>query len=152
MFVKEKSIHVEATPEVVFDYVSDIRRHSEWASHKLTIRKTDDGHYESKSQVGPLEPRSVIRIETQDRPRRITYIADDEFSGQYRWHFDITPTATGSTIKYGLERLRAPLWVQLLQPWLMWPMDGRSGVVTGLANIKRALEAGTQASTASSAG
>jgi hypothetical protein len=68
-------------------------------------------------------------------------LCDDNIAGKYRWHFDIAPAGSGSTIKYGLERLRAPLWVRLVQPWLLWPMDGRVGVLIGLANLKRALEA-----------
>jgi hypothetical protein len=31
--------------------------------------------------------------------------------------------------------------VRLVQPWLLWPMDGRVGVLVGLSNIKRAVEA-----------
>ena len=154
MFVKEKSIHVDATPEVVFDYVSDILRHPEWAKHKLTIRTTPGGRYESTAQVVPghLEPRTAIRIETKERPHRFTYVCDDGFVGQYRWHFQITAAGSGSTIKYGVERLQAPLWVKLVQPWVLWPIDGRAGVLTGLANIKRAVEAGTQPSTATDVG
>ena len=141
MFVKEKSIHVEATPEAVFDYVSDIRRHPEWARHRLTMRDTGDGKFESTSQVMHLEPKTVIEIEAAERPRHFTYLCDDNVAGKYRWHFDIAPAGSGSTIKYGLERLRAPLWVRLVQPWLLWPTDGRVGVLIGLANIKRAVEA-----------
>jgi Polyketide cyclase / dehydrase and lipid transport len=140
MFAKEKSIHVEATPEAVFDYVSDIHRHPEWARHPLTMREMGVGKYESTSKVMHLEPRSEIQVETVERPRPFTYLCDDNVAGKYRWHFDIAPAASGTTIKYGLERLRAPLWVRLVQPWLLWPMDGRVGVLIGLANIKRALE------------
>jgi hypothetical protein len=155
MFVKEKSIRVQASPEQVFDYVSDILRHPEWARHKLTMRATGDGRYESTavvSRVGHLEPRTQILIETKDRPRRFTFVCDDEFVGQYRWHFDIAPADGGALIRYGLERLQAPFWVKVVQPWLLWPMDGRQGVVIALANIKRALEAGIQPSRAPSVG
>lgn len=141
MFVKEKSIHVNATPEAIFDYVADIRRHPEWARHPLTMRETGDGKYESTAKVMHLEPKTQIQIETVERPRRFTYLCDDNVAGKYRWHFDISLAGSGSTIKYGFERLRAPLWVRLVQPWLLWPMDGRVGVLIGLANIKRAVEA-----------
>ena len=31
MFVKRKTITIDAPPEAVYDYVSDISRHTEWA-------------------------------------------------------------------------------------------------------------------------
>jgi hypothetical protein len=141
MFVKRKTITIDASPEAVYDYVSDISRHSEWARHKLIIRKLDDGRFETSTEVMHLEPRSVLEVETADRPRRFSFFANDSIAGKYRWHFDITREGKGSRVEYGLERLDASLTVKLVQPWLLWPMDGRGGVITGLANIKRNLEA-----------
>jgi hypothetical protein len=141
MFAKLKTVTIDASPEAVYDYVSDISRHAEWAKHKLVIRKVGEGRYESSTEVLHLEPRSVLEVETTDRPRRFSFISNDSIAGRYRWYFDISPEGTGSKVDYGLERLEAPLAVKLLQPWLMWPADGRGGVVTGLANIKRNLEA-----------
>lgn len=151
-FKKEESIHVEATPEAVFDYVSDIKRHPEWAKHPMVMRERGDGTFESTVKVMNLEPHTVIQIETKERPRRFTFICDDDTAGKYRWTFDITPAGTGCTIKYGLERLQAPTWVKLAQPWMLWPMDGRRGVLTGLANIKRAMESTESQSAAATRG
>jgi Polyketide cyclase / dehydrase and lipid transport len=140
MFAKQKSITINASPEMVYDYVSDIGRHAEWAKHKLVVRKMADGRYETSTEVFHLEPRSVLEVETEDRPRRFTFIANDSIAGRYRWSFDITAADGGSKVVYGLERLDATLAVKLVQPWLLWPTDGRGGVVTGLANIKHNLE------------
>ncbi len=141
MFVKRKTITINASPEAVYDYVSDISRHTEWARHKLIIRKVGEGRYESSTEVMHLEPRSVLEVETRDRPRRFSFFSNDSIAGKYRWHFDIAREGQGSKVEYGLERLNASLTVKLIQPWLLWPMDGRGGVMTGLANIKRNLEA-----------
>ena len=141
MFAKEKSIHVEAAPEAVYDYVSDIKRHPEWAMHPLVVRERGDGTFESTATVMHLEPRTSIRVERQDRPRRFSFLCDDDISGKYRWKFDIEPSGAGCTVRYSLERLAAPAWVKLVQPWSMWTMTGRPGMLTGLANIKRAVEA-----------
>src|SRR5436305_3095950 len=140
MFAKEKSIQVEAAPEAVFDYVSDIRRHPEWAMHPLIVHERGDGTFETTTTVMHLEPRTVIRVESHERPRRFSFLCDDDISGQYRWTFEIKPAGAGCTVRYILERLQAPTWVKLVQPWSMWPMTGRPGMLTGLANIKRALE------------
>lgn len=141
MFAKEKTITIAAAPEVVYDYVSDIRRHSEWSHHKLIIKDLGEGRFESSTEVMHLEPRSVLEPETKDRPRRFSFISHDSVAGTYRWYFDISPMDGGSYVRYGLERIDAALWVKLTQPWLLWTTDGRKGVINGLANIKRNVEA-----------
>ena len=37
MFRREKTISIAAPPEVVFQYVADIRRHGEWGSQAWDI-------------------------------------------------------------------------------------------------------------------
>jgi hypothetical protein len=152
MFAKKRSITVAARAEAVYDYVSDIERHPEWARHKLIMKKTGEGRFESRAEVYHLEPTSQLRVETTDRPRRFTFLSDDQYAGTYRWYFDITPVDGGSLLTYGLERLSAPTVVKIVQPWLLWNTGGRQGLVTGLANIKRTLEAQTKRSAAPSAG
>ena len=126
MFAKEKSIYVEAAPEAVFDYVSNIRRHPEWAMHPLVMRERGDGTFESTATVMHLEPRTVIRVESQERPRLFTFLCDDNIAGKYRWTFDIKPAGAGCKVRYGVERLDAPAWVKLVQPWSLWPITMRS--------------------------
>ena len=152
MFAKKRSITVAAPPEAAYDYVSDIQRHPEWARHKLLIRKTGEGHFESTATVYHLEPKSQLSVETTDRPRRFSFISVDEMAGTYRWYFDISPDDGGARITYGLERLKAPLVVKAVQPWLLWNTGGRQGLETGLDNIKRALETHANHSAATSAG
>jgi len=139
-FRKEGSIEVSASPDVVYDYVSDIPRHSEWGLHKLTIRQTGPGRYASNAVLGPMDLQATIRIEAAERPHRFAYVCDDRAAGVYLWYFQISPSGGGSRIRYGLDRLQAPLWVQLVQPWLLWNTGGRQGLEKGLANIKRILE------------
>lgn len=141
MFVREKSIHIEASPEAVYDYVSDIGRHPEWAKQKLIMRPLGDGRFESLMTMGALKAVSVIHVEKADRPRTFVYVADDNVSGPHRWRFDITPQSGGSNVKFTLERMHEALFIRLLQPVVMFPLIGRPGMLKGLANIKRTLEA-----------
>lgn len=140
MFAKKRSITIAATPEAIYDYVSDIQRHTEWAKHPLIIEKKGPGRFESHAKVYHLEPKSDLQVETTDRPRRFSFIANDQYAGTYRWYFDIAPTSGGSHVTYGLERMEAPMAVRVLQPWLLWNTGGRQGLVEGLDNIKRTLE------------
>jgi hypothetical protein len=149
-FAKEKAISIAAPPEAVYDYVSDITRHPEWAFHRLFIKSLGEGRYESNAEALHLEMASVLKVETTDRPHRFTFVSQDGMDGTYRWHFDISPAGGGSQLKYGLERLEARLWVQLTQPWLFWTVVGRQGMIGALANIKRKLEGAAQSSEKSS--
>jgi Polyketide cyclase / dehydrase and lipid transport len=149
MYRKEESIHIDAAPEVVFDYVSNIRRHPEWAAQDLVIEESEPGRFESVATIGPLQLKATTRIESSDRPHRLTYISDDGLA-PHRWYFDITPEPGGSHVAFGMERLKDPLVVRVIQPLILYPIFGRPGMVAGLASIKRHLEAPQTQSTAAS--
>jgi hypothetical protein len=128
--------------EAVFDYISDIGRHGEWAGDKLTIRAGGGGSYQSVVEIG-VKVAATIRVEASDRPRQFSYVCDDTLSGLYRWTFGLEPVPAGTVLSHRVERLRGPLLVRMIQPWLMWPLLGRPHTRRGLANIKELLENGT---------
>jgi hypothetical protein len=144
MFMREESVHIEASPEAVYDYVSDIGRHPEWAAQKLLMQPLGDGRFESTMHMWPLKAVSVINIETAERPRTFVYVADDNVSGPHRWRFDITPDSGGSNVKFTLERMHEGLFMRLVQPVIMFPLIGRPGMVTALRNIKGTIEGATR--------
>lgn len=140
-FVREVTITVNAPPERVFDYVSDIDHHGEWAGDRLTVRRAGDEEWQSHLDMGALKADAVITVERSERPERFTYVCRDSLSGTYRWTFTLRRTSGGTALTHRVERLAAPLLVKLIQPWLMWPLSGRPSTDRGLENIKRRLEA-----------
>lgn len=140
MFRRDESVHIEASPEAVYDYIADIGRHPEWAAQKLVMRPLGDGRFESLMKMGGLKAVSVIHVETAKRPGTFVYVADDNVSGPHRWRFDITPAGGGSDVKFTLERMHEALLFRLLQPVVMFPLIGHPGMVKGLRNIKRTVE------------
>ena len=140
MFAQEKSIDIDAAPEEVYDYVADLRRHPEWAAQKLDIVERDDGRFDSTVTIGPAKLKAVLSVESAQRPRRFVFISDDGLA-PHRWHFDITPRSGGSRLKFGFERMSAPMIIRMAQPILMWPLVGNPGMEKGLSNIKRQVEA-----------
>lgn len=140
MFKKAESIHIDASPELVFDYVSNIRRHPEWAAQKLSMEETEPGRFDSVVVVGPLKLKATTRVETSDRPSRFAYVSDDGLA-PHRWTFDIAPESGGSHVTFGLQRLTDPLWALVIQPLILFPLIGHPGMITGLASIKKNLEA-----------
>ena len=142
-FVREVTVMVEASPEAVFDYVSDLARHGEWAGDKLTVAATGHGTYHSVVDMGMKVP-AEISVEASERPRSFGYVCDDKLSGKYRWTFMLKSVAGGTRLTHQVERLRGPLLVRLIQPWVMWPLLGRPSSVRGLNNIKRRFAAGDE--------
>ena len=140
MFARDESIHIEASPEAVYDYVSDIGRHPEWAKQKLVMRQLDDGRFESHMAMGLLKAIAVIRTEVAERPNQFVYVADDDVSGPHRWHFDITPEGNGSRVSFGFERMHEAFPFKLFQPILLFPLIGHPGMKAGLARIKARVE------------
>jgi len=152
MFARDESIHIEASPETVYDYVSDIGRHPEWAKQKLVMRPLGDGRFESHMTMGPLKARAVIHVDVAERPTRFAYVADDDVSGPHRWHFDITPEGTGSRVSFGLERMHETFPFTLVQPILLFPLIGHPGMRAGLAQIKARVEKSQELPSAANTG
>jgi uncharacterized protein YndB with AHSA1/START domain len=152
MFARDESVHIDASPDAVYDYVSDISRHPEWAKQKLVMRPLGDGRFESHMAMGPLKARAVIHVEVAERPRRFVYVADDDVSGPHRWHFDISPDANGSEVRFGLERMHETFPFTLMQPLLLFPLIGHPGMRTGLARIKARIERPQESPSAATTG
>ena len=143
MITKTYAIHIAALPEAVYDYVSDVIRHPQWAHEKLEIEQTSG----SSGEVGATfayavhfmgTTRGKLRVLSAERPSAFSYECDDP-SGLYRWTFTITPEGSGSRLTHTLEFLRDSLMVKLTRPFML-PLMGNKMVYGGLANIKTHLE------------
>lgn len=150
MFAREEWIRIDASPEALYDYISDIGRHPEWAAQKLLMRPLGDGRFESVMAMGALKAVSVIHVEAADRPRTFVYVADDNVSGPHRWRFDIKPDGAGSKVTFGMERMHERVFMRLLQPVVMFPLIGHPGMLTALRNIKRTVESADAKASAAS--
>ncbi|HLF71385.1 MAG TPA: SRPBCC family protein [Dehalococcoidia bacterium] len=148
MFHRESTVHVDASPEAVFDYVTDVRRHPEWANEPMEIA-LDPGPERGKGAkfhstvkfMGTVKATGEVIEET--RPSRFVYECEDS-SGHYRWTFTLTPEDGGTRLSHLSERLEAPIYVRVMQP-ILWPFVGAKMVGGGVANIKRNLESGAKA-------
>ena len=83
---------------------------------------------------------AVTHVESADRPRAFTYVADDNVSGPHRWTFTIEPDGAGSKVTLRMERMHEALVARIRQPVVMWPLIVHPGVLKGLAKIKSRVE------------
>jgi uncharacterized protein YndB with AHSA1/START domain len=148
--IAEKSLHIEAAPEQVYRYATDLRRHPEWAFNPLEIKHSSGPEsgpgatFESVAHrtagfAGTF--RGVVKIVSDDAPRRFVYDVQDD-SGSYRWTMAFEPEGSGTRMTHRFEKYAGPWVLWFLQPALIWPMVGSRQVAGGLSNIKAKLEAG----------
>ncbi len=144
MFTRSGSIHNPATPEAVFDYVSDLTRHPEWAVQPLKIAVNGPiqlGATFSSDVEFMGSPHATGQVLEVNRPTRFTFDATDS-SGHFKWFFNIRPDGDGVELTYGFDRLAAPLPFLLLQGLVFWPLFGSKWTAQSLNTIKAKLEAG----------
>ena len=139
---KTYSTDIDAPPEVVFDYVSDVIRHPEWAHEKLEIERTAGTGNEAGATFAYAvnfmgTTRGTLTVTESVRPSRFVYECDDP-SGRYRWTFEITAKDRGTHLRHRVEFLRESLKVRLTKA-IMIPLVGNRMVNAGLKNIREKL-------------
>ena len=145
-FDREMNTYIEAAPEIVFRYVADIRRHTEWSADPLEIRLEPGPEFgpgttfTSVASIGSKRITGHGCVIASESPTRFVYESKDLF-GHHRWTMTLRPEDSGTLLIQRMERLQGPLWLRLLQPSIMWPTIGRRSVGKALANIKTHLEA-----------
>jgi uncharacterized protein YndB with AHSA1/START domain len=142
--IHTETVLVNASPEAIYDYVSDFARHPEWAHNPLDIKAGDESQGQPVATfeyvthfMGSAAGEGVV-VETE-RPNRFTYECEDK-NGKYRWTFDLKPESDATRLSHTVVRLRAPLYIKVMQA-LLYPFVGRKMIQGGLDNIKVKLEA-----------
>lgn len=145
LFGRELSVCIEAPPETVFHNIADIRRHAEWGAEPLDItfesgpQNGPGATFRSIAHVGRMKIVARVCVVAQEPPARFVYESKDLF-GHHRWTMILRAEGSGTRLTQRMERVQGPLWMRILQPYLMWPLLGRSDVQRGLNNIKARLE------------
>jgi uncharacterized protein YndB with AHSA1/START domain len=142
MTTKTYSTHIDASPETVFDYVTDVTRHPEWAHEKIEIEREAGSANEAGAAFAYTvhfmgTTKGILTVKESVRPSRFVYECDDP-SGHYRWTFEIAPEDGGTRLTHRVEFLRESLRVKVMKP-VMLPTVGKRMVNGGLANIARNL-------------
>lgn len=155
MLKGEISILINASAEEVFDYVANVRRHSDWAANPLEMRHVAGPDSGVGATFAATAHRTVgfagtfrgqVRVLTEEPPRRFVYETEDP-SGHYQWTFLVAPEEKGTRLTHRMEKLTGPLILRWLQPAVLWPLIGKRQVKRGLENIKAHFEMETERET-----
>ncbi len=80
--VENYNVHINAKPEDVFSYVSDLTQHGEW-NENLGIEATSDGpaavgsQYRSTGRMMGKEFQNDVRITELESPTRLSFVSND---------------------------------------------------------------------------
>lgn len=139
-------VAINARPETVFAYVSDLPRHPEWSGGRLKIEAVTAGSaavghlYHSHGDIpGQKDRPNELRITDLQKPKRFAFIAQDPDFGNVLHEFIFQPRDGGTLLErrvtVTLPSLKAFAFRTFIQPMIGKPMMDRS-----LAALKRNLE------------
>ncbi len=138
-----REIVINASPEAVFEYVSDLPRHSEWAQHHLQVTRTSEGEV----GVGATYSSVGHQFGTQrDTQAVVDYAPGSQFAfeakgsiGTVRHAFDLTAADGGTQVTKSMEITKPSLMARFMGP--MIAKQTKKGLLVDLERIKAKLEA-----------
>ena len=147
------SIDIAATPEVVYDLVSDITRMGEWSPecYRCSWTKGATGpsvgarfKARNKGKRGPFWFNSPV-VRVADRSREFAFNRSGPAIGSYTWRYTMEPTPSGTTLH---ESFEADPPVGAAMSWITMKWTGsqdrdedlHQGMLSTIARIKAAAE------------
>ena len=141
------SVFINAPPETVFNYVSDLTRHPEWSGGKLKIEALTPGPagvgsaYNSYGEVAGQQNRpNELRVTKFELPTLFEFVAKDPGFGEVVNEFKFTPEKGGTlmerTLSMTMNPLKAFVFKLFIRPLIGQPMMDKS-----FAALKAKLEA-----------
>ena len=140
------NIEINRTAGDVFDYVSDLTRHPEWASHELTVEPADGAalgvgkHFHSRGkQFGrPLQDELTV---TEYEPLRRIVFESDGRSGVWRHSIFVESVgATSCRVERRMDPVKLPLLGNLARPGIALGLPRR--IKADLGRLKTRMEVG----------
>jgi len=131
-------IEIEAPRERVYEYVSDMTRHHEWAANTIRLEPDGDGYRSYGRQVGH-ENRNLLTIVERTPPIRFVFESLGR-EGRFRHVFEIEGAAGKTHLVKRFEVVHAAAPLRILSP--LFSLVGRRNMRGDVRRIKARLEAG----------
>ena len=131
-------VSINAKPEDVFAYVSNLTRHGEW-NDGLKVEAVTPGSTGVGSQYRswgkPAHLLNEIKITDYQPPTRFTFVASQAGFNDVQHEFIVRPQDSGTVLERILTTNRP-----LLGRVILWPLIGRPAMNKCLAALKAQLE------------
>lgn len=133
---------INAKPEDVFAYVSDLTRHGEW-NEGLKIEAVAPGSMGVGSQFrswgNPGNRLNEIKITDYQPPTRFSFVASQVGFKDVRHEFAVRPQ-DGGTVLERIVTAQMPLHIELFWRIVLWPLFDRPAMNKSMAALKAKLE------------
>ena len=144
--IRITQVLVRAPLQKVFDYVSDLTKHSEWSDGELTIIPVATGpiavgkEYLSKGQVAVQKNRpNQLQVTAYEPPRKFGFVAKDPDFGKVFHVFTFTEQGSDVMITRTVTLSLSPL-VAFGFRFFIYPLIGRPSMNKAMAALKTKLE------------
>ena len=124
----QRQITVNAPPSVVYSYLIDFPRHSEWASNSLSIKQTSPGPVEvgttfvSEAMQSRQLQEDQLTITELEPDRKIVFETEGA-TGLSHLYFLMEKADDGTLLTKGLEEVQEPLFIKIVSP--VFPIIGK---------------------------
>jgi uncharacterized protein YndB with AHSA1/START domain len=120
-----KETVVNAPPEKVFEYLSDLTKHAEWATpgHGLKVERVSDGatavgsQFKSEAHQFGAQHDTITVTEMQPN-QRLVYEVVTKDNEKFRWGFQLSPTGGGTNVTRTMETVKTGLMTKMMTPML----------------------------------
>lgn len=143
----EASIQIAATPEVVYDLVSDMSRVGEWSPecYRCVWTATEGpavgSEFKGYNRVGPIRWTAKGRVTVADPAREFAFVT--LYKGRQdetRWRYRLEPVDGGTKVTESYEFVWAPWYIRFGDLFLPRDRQLRQGMQETLKKIKAAAE------------
>ncbi len=145
---REASIEINASPEAIYDLVSDLPRMGEWSPENTGGEWQNGGsgnvgdRYIGHNQAGERSWSVPVMVTVADRGREFEFVTRPDEGPCVRWTYKLEPSASGTRVTevWDVEKLPATLEGRPQEQ-----LDGRSeqvaaALATTLAAVKATAE------------
>ncbi len=142
------TVLINASPEKVFAYVSDLTRHPEWSGGRLEVEAVSAGPVAVGSQYvshGDLpmqkDRRNELRVTGMQRPSRFAFMVKDPGFGDILHEFTFTPEGSSTRVERRTTLNVSPVMALMLRVFIH-PAISKPMMQASLAALKARLESG----------
>ncbi|MDQ3877731.1 MAG: SRPBCC family protein [Actinomycetota bacterium] len=151
----ERSIHINATPEVVWELITDVNRHPEFAGEQSITKKI---HFEGRLEVGarwtadekigPMKFTAASEITILREPEEFGWKSfppakDEDHQAEVHWTYRVAPEESGVRLTLDMSGTAPKKGLRMIkfQRFLVGaPKKNPRDMMTTLENIKLAAE------------
>ena len=137
---------IDAKPDIVFAYVSDLMKHPEWSGGHLEIEALTPGpvvvgnQYRSRGEVAVEKNRpNELRVTEVEPPRHFAFVAKDPDFGEVSHVFTFTSQGSGTLMERVVTIIMPPLRAFVFQTFI-YPIIGKPMNARSLRRLKDKLE------------